>query len=110
MKLRHESVIVARERAHAVFDLLWRCHVFPTRERAYMWLGQLFHRPPQEAHIGRMSIEESARIEAEVARLLFSGNHLAGNGKEIGKWMSRAMLAENRLADLEGKPRPHGGP
>ena len=49
-KLRHPDVIVARERAHAVFDLMWSCG-YCSKTAAYTWLRETFGRPRVEAHI-----------------------------------------------------------
>jgi CheY-like chemotaxis protein len=106
-KLRNRDVIIARERAHAAFDLLWVCG-WLSKSNAYAWLRKEFHRPGVEAHIGRLSIEECARLEARVAKEL-GRQGLCASGlptdlaNERAKWQSRATKYEQALrliADL----------
>lgn len=92
IKERHKDVIVARERAHAVFDLLWACKLM-SKKSAYAWLQKEFGRPKMETHIGRMSIEECARIEKQVAALLFDKAFWM---KEYAKHQSRADTTESK--------------
>lgn len=62
-KLRDDNVVMARERAHAVFDLL-ELLGFMTRDEAYHWLGSKLHLEKREAHIGRLNPEQCERLVA----------------------------------------------
>lgn len=89
MKQRHPDVIVARERAHAVFDLLWRCG-YMDRTAAYAWLRAQFDQTKRDAHIGMLSIEQCARLEQLVA------DHLKAKeirrGHEAARQHAKAVL------------------
>lgn len=89
-KIRHPDVIVARERAHAVFDLLWSCG-YISKNAAYTWLREAFSRPKVEAHVGRMSIEECKRLEKMVAEKLKK----TGVIKELARFQSEAAKLRN---------------
>ena len=91
-KLRHPDVIVARERAHAVFDLMWSCG-YCSKTAAYTWLRETFGRPRVEAHIARLSIEECSRLEVLVAEKLKK----TGVIKELAKFQSEAMKLRHQL-------------
>lgn len=103
-KLRNRDVIIARERAHAAFDLLWSCG-WMSKNNAYAWLKKEFHRPGVEAHIGRLSIEECARLEARVAHELGrQGFCVSGLPSDIAheraKWQSAATKYEQALRSI----------
>ena len=61
VKLRAEHVILARERAHAVFDLLHE-QGWMSKSEAYHWLASTLTLPKAEAHIGRMNPEQCEQI------------------------------------------------
>ncbi len=94
-KIRHPDVIVARERAHAVFDLMWSCG-YASKTAAYTWLQSTFSRPRVEAHIGRMSIEECHRLEKLVAEKLKK----TGVVKELAKYQSEAAKLRSQLKPI----------
>lgn len=54
---------LARRRAHAAFDALWKGGAM-RRGSAYAWLARVFGRP---AHIAEMTAEECDRVVAAVA-------------------------------------------
>lgn len=68
-KIRHPTVIAARERAHAAFDQLWKSGMM-TRDAAYAWLCSVMKLSPREAHIGRMHPEQCDRLVKAVVEKL----------------------------------------
>jgi hypothetical protein len=60
-KLRSDNIVMARERAHAVFDLLHTLG-FVDQDAAYAWLAGAMGLPLREAHIGRMNPEQCNRV------------------------------------------------
>ncbi len=76
VKLRDDNVVMARERAHAVFDLLELLR-FMTRDEAYAWLAEVLHLEKREAHIGRLNPEQCNRlVEICRVRIQFHVNQL----------------------------------
>jgi len=72
-KMRHTDVIIAREVAHTLFDMLWLLDFFPDRSKAYAWLAQFFGMPAKEAHIGRLNIEQCERLADACRQKLQAG-------------------------------------
>lgn len=53
----------ARRRAHARFDLIWK-RGYLTRTEAYAWLAVQMGMPKGDCHMGMMTREECAKVEA----------------------------------------------
>jgi hypothetical protein len=53
----------ARHRAHERFDLIWR-RGYLTRSEAYAWLAVQMEMPEGDCHMGMLSREECAKVEA----------------------------------------------
>jgi hypothetical protein len=52
----------ARNRAHAAFDPLWECKLFPDRRAAYAWLASAMGIDPLICHIAKMGLSDSNRV------------------------------------------------
>ena len=53
----------ARARAHARFDLIWK-RGYLTRTEAYAWLAVQMEMPEGDCHMGMLSRDECAKVEA----------------------------------------------
>lgn len=62
----------ARYRAHRWFDLLWMKYRMG-RDRAYRFLANAMGLTYEEAHIGRLSIEQCEKLIAVVRRVVPEG-------------------------------------
>jgi len=56
---------VERCATHVLFDRLWRgSPAFMSRYQAYAWMQKMMGLSPEEAHIGRFTMEDCARFRA----------------------------------------------
>jgi hypothetical protein len=90
IKLRAENVVMARERAHAVFDLLFTLG-FMTKDQAYHWLGSTMALERRETHIGRMHPEQCDKVVELVSAKLKS---LVGSQRQVLE--DEAVQAQSR--------------
>jgi len=59
---------VARIRAHAVFDQIWKKHLVKHRGAAYNWMRQVMKLSKNDAHIGMFTRDQCERLIALVYR------------------------------------------
>lgn len=65
IRLRHKSIIKARDRAHKAFDRLWQ-EKHMSRKAAYKWLKKLFKLTRRDAHIGLLCHEQCDQLAEAV--------------------------------------------
>lgn len=65
----------ARFNAHKVFDRLWKGRGPMSRAEAYAWMATTLMVPPEEAHIGMLSLEQCEKLQTAVLAHKHSTKH-----------------------------------
>lgn len=76
----------ARFEAHRAFDPLWQRGGKWARAEAYVWLANVLHIPPEDAHIGMLSVEQCEALMEAITNLR---NHPRSPKGQAPHWKQR---------------------